>query len=44
MVLVTVLALRHVCGHGDFRDRAARGFSIDKCDGDLRSQAGVGHK
>ncbi len=42
MVLVTVLALRHVCGHGVPRVRSARGCSIEKRDGDLCGEASVG--
>ena len=42
MVLVTVLALRHVCGHGVPGVREARRCSIEKCDGDLCGEASVG--
>jgi hypothetical protein len=42
MVLVTVLALRHVCGHGVPGVRSARGCSIEKRDGDLCGEASVG--
>jgi len=39
---VTVLALRHVCGHGVPGFWSARGSSIGQRDGDLCSKAGVG--
>ena len=42
MVLVTVFALRHVCGHGVPGFWSARGSSIGQRDGDLCSKAGVG--
>ncbi len=42
MALVTVLALRHVCGHGVPGFWSARGSSIGQRDGDLCSKAGVG--
>ncbi len=42
MALVTVLALRHVCGRGVPGFRSARGSSIGQRDGDLCSKAGVG--
>ncbi len=42
MALVTVLALRHVCGRGVPGFWSARGSSIGQRDGDLCSKAGVG--
>ncbi len=42
MALVTVFALRHVCGHGVPGFWSARGSSIGQRDGDLCSKAGVG--
>ena len=42
MVLVTVLALRHVCGHGVPGFWSARGSSIGERDGDMCGKAGVG--
>ncbi len=42
MAIVTVLALRHVCGHGVPGFWSARGSSIGQRDGDLCSKAGVG--
>ena len=42
MAIVTVLALRHVRGHGVPGVWSARGSSIGQRDGDLCCKAGVG--